>query len=206
MIKSILLFILAMVLSIKFLSSELIVSETRAQNWSNVSKVMFLLSASSCKILFMMWKIFSMQFMSPLLGGIGIISAPMLFQAARAKAEFWLGSPSWTKSLDPPLFESLNMRANSLSIKPLKYNPFILSYFSHRITPSRYVMATTNFATLPPDPQCEPFAVHPRASPSDSFLQMRPRGARAWSAGLNLCMKLTASKKNRSAMRTCVAY
>ena len=47
---------------------------------------------------FMMWKIFLMQVMSPLLGGIGFISALMLFQAAPAKAEFWLGSPSWTKS------------------------------------------------------------------------------------------------------------
>ena len=47
---------------------------------------------------FRMWKIFLMQVMSPLLGGIGFISALMLFQAAPAKAEFWLGSPSWTKS------------------------------------------------------------------------------------------------------------
>ena len=88
------------------------------------------------------------------------------------------------------------MRANSFSIKSLKYKPFILWFFSHRTTPSRYVMVTTNFATLPPDPQWEPFTVHPQASPSISFLQMRPRGARAWSAGLNLCIKLTASKKN----------
>ena len=110
--------------------------------------------------------------MSLLLGGIGINSALMLLHTAQAKAKFWLGSPSW-----PPLFESLNMRANSLSIKPLKYKPFILWYLSHRTTPSRYVMATTNFATLPPDPQWEPFAVHPQASSSILFSKCA-RGAR----------------------------
>ena len=92
--KSILLFIRLIVLSIMFLSKLFIVAATRRKNSSKVSYVMFFFMASSSKIRLKMLKQFSIGLMSGLLGGIARSLALILNHAARAKALFWLGSPS----------------------------------------------------------------------------------------------------------------
>ena len=114
------------------------VSLTRFEYSSKYSLVMFLLKASACDMSFVMLNIFSIGFMSELLGGMENISAPMLLSATLAFLLFWLGPPSCKRSFyfRFALFSNVSLKCskiNSPNISSLIFPWYCSQSTTHRL-------------------------------------------------------------------------
>ena len=127
-------------------------------------------------------------------GDIASSLAPVDAIAFCAFALFCLGSPSWIKKRDCPFLLFRRIYGKCSVTKLLKNSPSNLSYSSQHVTPCLKEIAIKSFKALPPVPTCVPFAVHPLSRPSLVCRQTRPFGARLWSHGLYLWVKLAPSK------------
>ena len=140
------------------------------------------------------WKTFSIQWMSPLLGGSFNCFALLSRSARRASELLLTGQLSCTKNHDPFLFASLNMFSKLSRTNLAKCVPSNLSYWWHTISTFAELIATITFTTFPLLPTLPPFEVQPHTRPAHFLCQIRPWGALAWSAGFLLNQKLTQSK------------